>query len=86
MAIAVILGAVGFYGFGLTIHYQTHWSGPVLCYGAVYVSLVFSSTSVFGYVLDSYRKHNAEAFVAINARNLLGESRTSITSPSVDGR
>jgi hypothetical protein len=35
------------------------------------MSLAFASTCVFGYVIDSYPKLNEEAFVAINARNLL---------------
>lgn len=71
MLVAVILGVVGFYGFGAAVEYQTHWSGPVLCFGFANMSLVFASTCVFGYVVDSYRTLNEEAFVAINARNLL---------------
>ena len=55
----------------LTVHYQTHWSGPVLTFGLANMSLAFASTCVFGYVIDSYPKLNEEAFVAINARNLL---------------
>lgn len=69
--VAVILGSVGFFGFGATIHYQTHWTGPVLCFGLANMSLVFAATCVFGYIIDSYRRHNEEAFVAINSRNLL---------------
>ncbi|KAM7218614.1 serine/threonine kinase 16 [Rhypophila decipiens] len=71
MIVAVILGVVGFYGFGAAVEYETHWSGPVLCFGFANMSLVFASTCVFGYVVDSYRTLNEEAFVAINARNLL---------------
>lgn len=71
MVIATILGTVGFFGFGATVHYETHWSGPVLCFGLANMSMAFLSTCVFGYVVDSYRKLNEEAFVAINARNLL---------------
>lgn len=81
MVVAVIFGIIGFFGFGLTIHYQTHWAGPVMCFGTAYLSLVFSSTCVFGYILDSYRKHNAEAFVAINSRNLLGFGITYLVTP-----
>lgn len=69
--VAVVLGTVGFFGFGATIHFQTHWLGPVLCFGLANMSLVFAATCVFGYIIDSYKKHNEEAFVAINARNLL---------------
>ncbi|KAK3934361.1 major facilitator superfamily domain-containing protein [Diplogelasinospora grovesii] len=71
IVVAVIFGTVGFFGFGATVQYQTHWAGPVLCFGFANISLVFASTCVFGYVVDSYRALNEEAFVAINARNLL---------------
>ncbi|KAL1847513.1 hypothetical protein Daus18300_013936 [Diaporthe australafricana] len=71
ISVAVILGTVGFFGFGATIHYQTHWTGPVLCFGLANMSLVFAATCVFGYIIDAYRSHNEEAFVAINSRNLL---------------
>lgn len=81
MIVSFVLGVIGFFGFGLTIHYQTHWLGPVACFGVAYMSLVFSSTCVFGYILDCYRKHNAEAFVAINSRNLLTFGITFIINP-----
>jgi hypothetical protein len=69
--VVVILGTVGFYGFGATVHYQTQWSGPVLTYGLSNMALAFASTCLFGYVLDCYPKLNAEAFVALNQRNIL---------------
>ena len=69
--VTIILGTVGFFGFGATVHYQTHWSGPVLTFGLANMSLAFASTCVFGYVIDCYPKLNEEAFVAINTRNLL---------------
>ncbi|KUI67138.1 hypothetical protein VM1G_02578 [Cytospora mali] len=68
---AVILGTIGFFGFGATIHYETHWTGPVLCFGIANMSLVFAATCVFGYIIDSYPSHNEEAFVTINSRNFL---------------
>ncbi|KIW20685.1 hypothetical protein PV08_01262 [Exophiala spinifera] len=71
MVVVAILGTVGFFGFGATVHYQTHWTGPVLTFGLANMSLAFASTCVFGYVIDSYPRLNEEAFVAINARNLL---------------
>ncbi|KAK5662633.1 hypothetical protein OQA88_8547 [Cercophora sp. LCS_1] len=71
MVVATILGVVGFFGFGATVQYKTHWFGPVACFGLANMSLVFASTCVFGYIVDSYKEHNEEAFVAINARNLL---------------
>ena len=53
MVVVVILGVVGFYGFGATVHYQTHWFGPVATYGLANMALAFASTCVFGYVLVS---------------------------------
>ncbi|KAI0383291.1 MFS general substrate transporter [Hypomontagnella monticulosa] len=69
--ISFLVGVVGFFGFGATIHFQTHWSGPVLCFGLANMSLALSNASVFGYVIDSHKELSEEAFVAINARNLL---------------
>ncbi|KAF2453980.1 serine/threonine kinase 16 [Lineolata rhizophorae] len=71
MVVVVILGVVGFYGFGATVDAQTHWSGPVLTYGIANMALGFSGPSVFGYVIDSYPNLAEESFVAINARNFL---------------
>jgi MFS family permease len=69
--VMIVLGTVGFFGFGALVHHQTHWPGPVLTFGLANMALAFASTYVFGYVIDSYPKLNEEAFVAINARNLL---------------
>lgn len=80
MFVVVILGTVGFYGFGATVHYQTHWIGPVLTYGFANMALAFASTCVFGYVLDSYPRLAEEAFVAINTRNLLTFGLVSLPS------
>ncbi|KAF2084862.1 putative cycloheximide resistance protein [Saccharata proteae CBS 121410] len=71
MLVVVVLGALGFFGFGLTVHYQTHWAGPVLTYGAANAAMGFAGVCVFGYLLDSYPKLAEEAFVAVNARNFL---------------
>lgn len=51
MTVVLILGVVGFYGFGATFHYQTNWFGPVATYGLANMSLAFASTCVFGYNL-----------------------------------
>ncbi|KAJ2984732.1 hypothetical protein NUW58_g5905 [Xylaria curta] len=69
--ISFLIGVVGFFGFGASVHYQTHWSGPVLCFGLANMSLAFSNASVFGYVIDAHKELSEEAFVAINARNIL---------------
>ncbi|KAF2791604.1 MFS general substrate transporter [Melanomma pulvis-pyrius CBS 109.77] len=71
MIVVVVLGTVGFYGFGATVDAKTHWAGPVITYGLANMCLAFLSTCVFGYLLDSYPNLAEEAFVAINSRNLL---------------
>jgi len=53
MVVVIVLGAIGFYGFGATINAQTQWAGPVLTYGLANMALAFASTCVFGYVLVS---------------------------------
>ncbi|KAI0472816.1 MFS general substrate transporter [Xylariaceae sp. FL0804] len=69
--VSFVVGVVGFFGFGATIHYQTHWSGPVLCFGFGNMALALSNACVFGYVIDSHKELSEEAFVAINARNFV---------------
>lgn len=71
VALPLVIGAVGFYGFGITVHYQTHWSGPVLCFGLANMALACLNASVFPYILDAHNELSEEAFVAINARNFL---------------
>jgi len=67
----LLLGVAGFFGFGASIHYQTHWIGPVLTFGLANMAMAFETGCVFAYVIDSYEDLSEEAFVAINARNLL---------------
>jgi len=52
--IPLFLGVAGFYGFGATVNYQTHWSGPVICFGLANMALAFLNCCVFGYVLDAH--------------------------------
>ncbi|KAH9211205.1 major facilitator superfamily domain-containing protein [Leptodontidium sp. 2 PMI_412] len=60
----LLLGVAGFFGFGASIHYQTHWIGPVLTFGLANMAMAFETGCVFGYL-------TILTFVAINARNLL---------------
>lgn len=56
----LILGVVGFFGFGASVHYQTHWIGPVLTFGLANMSMAFANGCVFGYVIDSYEDLSEE--------------------------
>ncbi|KAL3426059.1 Protein HOL1-like protein 2 [Phlyctema vagabunda] len=71
MVPVTLIGVAGFFGFGATVHFQTHWSGPVLCFGLANMALAFANGCVFGYVIDSHESLAEEALVAINARNFL---------------
>jgi len=55
-----LLGIVGFFGFGASVHYQTHWIGPVLTFGIANMSMAFANGCVFGYVIDSYEDLSEE--------------------------
>jgi MFS family permease len=56
----LILGIVGFFGFGATLHYKTHWIGPVLCFGIANLAMTFETGCVFGYIIDSYEDLSEE--------------------------
>ncbi|RDL40568.1 MFS general substrate transporter [Venustampulla echinocandica] len=58
-----ILGVAGFFGFGATVHFQTHWIGPVLTFGLANMSMAFANGCVFGYVIDSYEDLTEEGIV-----------------------
>jgi len=62
--ISFLIGVAGFFGFGATVHYQTHWSGPVLCFGLANMSLAFSNASVFGYVIDAHKELSEEGMLS----------------------
>lgn len=56
----LLLGVAGFFGFGASIHYQTHWIGPVLTFGLANMAMAFETGCVFGYVIDSYEDLSEE--------------------------
>jgi hypothetical protein len=56
----LLLGITGFFGFGASIHYQTHWIGPVLTFGIANMSVAFANGCVFGYVIDSHEDLSEE--------------------------
>lgn len=56
----MLLGITGFFGFGASVHYQTHWIGPVLTFGIANMAMAFATGCVFGYVIDSYEDLSEE--------------------------
>lgn len=69
MIVVVLVGTVGFYGFGATVHYETHWAGPVLTFGFANMALAFASTCVFGYVLVSSKCYLCRLDIADGAQD-----------------
>jgi hypothetical protein len=56
----LLLGITGFFGFGATLHYETHWIGPVICFGIANMAMAFETGCVFGYIIDSYHDLSEE--------------------------
>jgi Major Facilitator Superfamily len=67
----LILGIVGFFGFGATLHYKTHWIGPVLCFGIANMAMTFETGCVFGYIIDSYEDLSEEGLTLRSPFNFL---------------
>lgn len=59
----LLIGVAGFFGFGASIHYQTHWIGPVLTFGLANMAMAFETGCVFGYVIDSYEDLSEEGWL-----------------------
>jgi len=67
----LLLGVAGFFGFGASVHYQTHWIGPVLTFGLANMSMAFANGCVFGYVIDSYEDLSEEGLYPSRTLELL---------------
>jgi hypothetical protein len=39
--LTLILGVIGFFGFGATLQNESHWAGPVVLYGFIYFAMSF---------------------------------------------
>lgn len=65
MSIVLLVGVTGFFGFGATVHYHTHWIGPVLTFGFANMALAFANGCVFGYVIDSYDYLSEEGLLLV---------------------
>src|SRR5579859_3088838 len=62
---AVILGSIGYFGFGWSIEEGDPWIVPVILYGLVGIGGVFLAIPVYTYVVDSHRALAPEAFVTV---------------------
>jgi hypothetical protein len=61
----LIIGSIGYFGFGWSIENGAHWIVPVVFYGLAGMGAVFLAIPVYTYVVDSHRALAPEAFVTV---------------------
>src|SRR5579859_6147024 len=64
---ALVLGSIGYFGFGWSIELGDKWIVPVILYGLVGIGGVFLAIPVYTYVVDSHRALAPEAFVTVHS-------------------
>lgn len=62
---AFFIGLAGYWGFGLSIHYRTHWFGPVFCFGLSALAGQVVSLISNTYLLDCHRKYAQDAYAVV---------------------
>lgn len=62
---AVIIGGIGYFGFGWSIENGHPWIVPVILYGLTGMGGVYLAIPVYTYVVDSHRALAPEAFVTV---------------------
>lgn len=63
----LVFTGIGFFAWGQSLSNQDPWPIPViLCLGMINLGVQLGATGVTAYVVDSHRKHAAEAFAVMN--------------------
>ncbi|KAH6670252.1 major facilitator superfamily domain-containing protein [Plectosphaerella plurivora] len=62
---ALFAGAAGFWGFGLSIHFRTHWFLPVFFFGLSAFAGAIMSLVSNTYLLDCHRRYAQDAYAAV---------------------
>lgn len=65
MVFTFLLGTIGVFGFGITLHYQLTWIIPFLFFCAAVLGLSILNIVTFAYITDCLRDHSSEAFVSL---------------------
>lgn len=84
--LTLILGVIGFFGFGAALKNQDPWPGPVILYGVIYFAMSFLNIGyvssftipdfgahfprIYGYITECHRNKAPEAFASLNLRNI----------------
>jgi hypothetical protein len=66
MAVTCIFGAIGFFGFGITLHNQLPWIVPYIFFCIIVFGLAFLNIVTYSYVTDCLRDHAPEAFASLS--------------------
>lgn len=69
---ALIIGGIGFWGFGLCIHYRVHWFAPVFCFGLTAFGGAITSLISNTYLLDCHRQYAQDAYAAVSFVKAVG--------------
>jgi hypothetical protein len=62
---ALVAGAAGFWGFGLSIHYRINWFAPVFFFGLSAFGGAIMSLVSNTYLLDCHRKYAQDSYAAV---------------------
>lgn len=69
---ALFAGATGFWGFGLAIHFRTHWFLPVFFFGLSAFAGAIMSLVSNTYLLDCHRKYAQDAYAVVTLVKAVG--------------
>lgn len=70
MFFTFVFGTIGFFGFGISLHYQLPWIVPFAFECIIIFGLSFLGIAIYGYITDCLRDHAPEAFASLNLANL----------------
>lgn len=69
---ALFTGAIGFWGFGLAIHFRAHWFLPVFFFGLTAFAGAILSLISNTYLLDCHRKYAQDAYAVVTLVKAIG--------------
>lgn len=65
-----LFGTIGFFGMGISLHYQWPWYAPFLFECTILFGVSFVNVSTHAYVTDCLRDHAPEAYTSLNLSDL----------------
>jgi hypothetical protein len=65
-----VFGSIGFFGVGISLHYQWPWYSVFLFECTILFGISFVNISTHAYVTDCLRDHAPEAYTSLNIADL----------------